>query len=91
MTTTAATQPDVRAVLYAEAAKVAAEQGKGALVPADDMPLLDSKLDSLAFAILVARMEEVTGVDPFAEGDGDFPATFGDLARAYSRALGQSA
>ena len=31
----------------------------------DDLVLLDSGLDSLCFAILVARLEDELGVDPF--------------------------
>jgi acyl carrier protein len=53
----------------------------------DDMNLLDSGLDSLCFAILVARLEDTLGVDPFtASDDVTFPVTLGDLVQAYENA-----
>ena len=54
---------------------------------ADDLVLLDSGLDSLCFAILVARLEQRLGVDPFsAAEDVYFPVTFGDFVRFYDEA-----
>ena len=48
--------------------------------------LLDSGLDSLGFAILVARLEDRLGYDPFATSDDvEFPVTFGDFVRFYDR------
>ena len=53
----------------------------------DDLNLLDSGLDSLCFAILVARLEDSLGVDPFtASDDITFPVTLGDLVQAYDNA-----
>ena len=44
----------------------------------------DTGFDSLAFAILVARLEDELGVDPFTiSQDAAFPATVGDFVRAY--------
>jgi acyl carrier protein len=49
--------------------------------------LLDSGLDSLCFAIVVARLENALGVDPFSEDeDARFPVTFGDFVRFYENA-----
>jgi hypothetical protein len=46
--------------------------------------LLESGLDSLSFAILVARLEDVLGVDPFtASDDVYFPVTLGDFIKFY--------
>lgn len=70
-----------------EIARVGAEQGK-ALPPLDgSLPLLDSGLDSLCIAILVARLEDRLGFDPFS-GDGPvtFPVTIGDFVAAYEHA-----
>jgi acyl carrier protein len=49
----------------------------------DDLKPLDSGLDSLSFAVLVIRLEETLGVDPFNEEQVTFPVTFGDLVSLY--------
>ena len=50
----------------------------------DDTVLLQSGLDSLGFAILVARLEEDLGYDPFIlRDDPSYPVTFGDFVRIY--------
>ncbi len=53
----------------------------------DNLVLVDSGLDSLCFAILVARLEDQLGVDPFTVSDDvQFPVTFGDFVRLYDNA-----
>lgn len=55
----------------------------------DDLVLLDSGLDSLGIAILVARLEDVLGIDPFAEFSSDeaaYPVTLGAFVNVYERA-----
>jgi hypothetical protein len=53
----------------------------------DDVSLLESGLDSLCFAVVVARLEDVLGVDPFSEAeDARFPVTLGDFIRFYENA-----
>jgi acyl carrier protein len=37
------------------------------------MGLLETGLDSLCFAIIVARLEDELGVDPFSVDDASFP------------------
>lgn len=66
---------------------VAREHNKE-LAPLDDgLVLVESGLDSLCFAILVARLEDHLGVDPFtASDDVEFPITFGDFVRLYDAA-----
>jgi len=50
----------------------------------DDLPLQDTGFDSLAFAILVARLEDDLGIDPFTIAeDAAFPSTVGEFVRAY--------
>ena len=67
--------------------QVAAEQKKPLQPLTDDLVLLNSGLDSLCFAILVARLEDEIGVDPFtASAEAFFPVTLGDLVQAYERA-----
>jgi acyl carrier protein len=77
----------VALTIMSELKKVAEEQ-KIRLAPlSDDLVLLDSGLDSLCFAILVARLEETLGVDPFTTSDDVvFPVTLGDFVRAYENA-----
>jgi acyl carrier protein len=65
-----------------------AEDNRTPLPPlTDDLVLLDSGLDSLAIAILVARLEETLGFDPFTESDDTaYPVTLGDFIRFYDHA-----
>lgn len=57
---------------------------------ADDLVLLESGLDSLGFAILVTRLEEDLGYDPFVLMDEPvYPRTLGEFVGIYQRyALG---
>jgi hypothetical protein len=52
----------------------------------DSLPLMDSGLDSLCFAMIVARLEEELGVDPFAATDVRFPVTVGEFIQCYESA-----
>ena len=62
--------------------QVAPEQNKALAPQSDDCPLSESELDSLYFAIIVARLEDVLGYDPFsAAEDIQFPVTVGDFVR----------
>jgi acyl carrier protein len=50
----------------------------------DDLSLHETGFDSLGFAILVARLEDDLGIDPFTiSEDAAFPLTVGDFVRAY--------
>ena len=50
----------------------------------DGLSLHETGFDSLAFAILVARLEDDLGIDPFTiSEDAAFPLTVGDFVRAY--------
>jgi acyl carrier protein len=73
--------------IQSEIQKVASEQNVALAPLSDDLNLLDSGLDSLCFAILVARLEDSLGVDPFtASDDITFPVTLGDFVQAYENA-----
>jgi acyl carrier protein len=51
---------------------------------ADNTVLLESGLDSLGFAILVARLEEELGYDPFVLMDQPvYPRTLAELIEIY--------
>lgn len=65
-----------------------AEQHKKSLAPlTDDAILLNTGLDSLCFAVLVARLEDRLGIDPFSASDDiAFPVTLGDFVRVYENA-----
>ena len=62
-----------------------AEEQQVALPPLDDDLLLhETGFDSLAFAILVARLEDDLAIDPFTiSEDAAFPLTVGDFVRVY--------
>ena len=62
-----------------------AREHRVALPPlSDGLPLLESGLDSLCWAIVIARMEEAAGFDPFSASERPlFPVTLGDFIRAY--------
>lgn len=52
----------------------------------DDTPLLETGLDSLSFAIVVARLEEELGYDPFVLMDEPFyPRTIADFVSIYEK------
>jgi acyl carrier protein len=65
-----------------------AEQYQKRLAPlSDGTVLMNSGLDSLCFAVLVLRLEERLGVDPFtASEEVRFPVTLGDFVRVYENA-----
>ncbi len=77
----------VRSLIAIEMQTVASQQNKSLAPLKDDLVLLDCGLDSLCFAILVARLEDELGYDPFStDDDVYFPTTFGDFVQFYERA-----
>ncbi len=77
----------VREVVLSQFQMVAAAQEKVIRPLTDDLVLLDSGLDSLCFAIIVAELEDSLGVDPFSSAEEVyFPVTFGDFVRFYETA-----
>jgi len=62
--------------------------GSELLVPElnDDVILLESGLDSLGFAVLVASLDETLEFDPFTMMDEPFyPSTFGEFVEIYEK------
>ena len=77
----------VRAAVISEIQQIAEDNNKNLPPLIDDLVLLDSGLDSLAIAILVARLEESLGFDPFTEADDvAYPVTLGDFISFYEQA-----
>jgi hypothetical protein len=77
----------VRSAVLDQFRLVAREQGKELGPLSDDLVLLESGLDSLCFAIVVARLEDSVGFDPFSVAeDVDFPVTLGDFVKFYEDA-----
>ena len=67
--------------------QVAANQELQLQALSDALPLLESGLDSLCFAIIVAELEDNLGLDPFSDADEVFfPVTFGDFVALYETA-----
>jgi acyl carrier protein len=57
----------------------------------DELVLIDSGLDSLCFAIIVAQLEDELGVDPFSDlEDAFFPVTFGEFVQIYEAAAARA-
>ena len=78
---------NIRSEIVDQFTQVARGQGLPLAPLTDDLELLDSGLDSLCFAILVARLEGQLGVDPFSTSeDAAFPVTFGEFVRLYENA-----
>ena len=79
----------VKAAVIAQIQQIAQDNHQQLPPLTDDLVLLDSGLDSLSIAILVARLEETLGVDPFSESDSTemaYPVTLGDFISFYERA-----
>ncbi len=74
----------VRLTIVSLMKEIAAEQNRRLPELTDDLVLHESGFDSLCFAILVARLEDKLGTDPFtAADDAFFPVTLGDFITAY--------
>ena len=77
----------VRSAVIEQFIQVAKEQNKPIGELTDGVILLDAGIDSLCFAIIVARLEDVLGVDPFAASDDFFfPTTMGEFIKLYENA-----
>ncbi|PPQ29664.1 acyl carrier protein [Rhodopila globiformis] len=77
----------VRPIILENIVRIAQQQKKPLAPLTDELPLLESGLDSLCIAILVASLDDSLGVDPFdRDGDVAFPVTIGDLIGLYEHA-----
>ena len=74
----------LRSAITAQFEQVALEQKRKLTPLLDNVKLLDSGLDSLSFALIVARLEDSIGFDPFdTDQNIRFPVTFGDFVQLY--------
>jgi acyl carrier protein len=75
----------VRTTIAEHFQKVAFETNRTLADLSDELPLRESGLDSLGFAMVVVRLDDLLGVDPFEGNEGafEFPLTYGDLVRLY--------
>jgi acyl carrier protein len=78
----------VRLTIVSQFEKIAREQRKTLAPLVDDLPLLDSGLDSLCFAILIARLEDEFSADPYSTSpQAPLLTTFGEFVKLYEDAL----
>jgi len=79
----------VRSQIIFQFQSVALEQKQDLPPLSDDLVLMDSGLDSLCFAVIVARLEDELGFDPFTVSEEiEFPVTFSDFVKIYQNAAG---
>lgn len=77
----------IKSTIISEIQRLAADEGKSLPSLTDELVLLELGLDSLAIAILVARLEEMLNLDPFTESDDIYyPVTLGDFIAVYEQA-----
>jgi acyl carrier protein len=77
----------VRTTIIEEIHRIAALHNKQLAVLTDSLPLLESGLDSLCLAVLVASLDDALEIDPFADDDElAFPVTLGDFIQLYENA-----
>jgi hypothetical protein len=81
----------IRMVVYDRVKSVAGQQRK--LLPplTDDLRMLESGLDSLCIAILIANLDDELNLNPFDADDVEIPVTLGDLVRVYENAAENAA
>ena len=76
----------VRGTIESEFQRVSREQKRNLAPLAENLKLVDSGLDSLSFALIVSRLEDALGFDPFDTADDlNFPVTFGEFVKLYDR------
>lgn len=78
----------IKSTIISQIQQIAAQEGKSLPPLTEDLVVWElSGFDSLAIAILVARLEETLGMDPFTDSDNvSYPVTIGDFIRAYEQA-----
>ena len=81
------TTSTIRSEIISQFIQVAEEHDNKLAPLTDDLELLESGLDSLSVAVIVARLENQLGIDPFNSSEEVlFPVTFGDFVKLYETA-----
>jgi len=77
----------IRATIASLFEEVSRDQVKDLAPLRDDLPLLESGLDSLCLAVIVARLDDDLGLDPFgSDEEVIMPSTFGEFVALYEHA-----
>jgi acyl carrier protein len=77
----------IKLMVISEIEQIADQHHKKLAPLSEESILINTGLDSLCFAVLIARLEDRLGIDPFSTVDAiDFPVTLGDLVRVYENA-----
>jgi acyl carrier protein len=76
----------IRSIIMTQIVEIAGQQKKQLGPLSDNLPLLESGLDSLCIAVLVATLDDRLGVDPFATDDSPLPVTVGQFISLYEHA-----
>lgn len=75
-----------REIILTHIEAIRAGKAKALLPLTDDLALLDSGLDSLGIAVLVTRLEDALGIDPFSDPAlTSPPVTLGEFIGVYER------
>ena len=76
---------NIRTIIIRELSGLIEEESGAVREISETDDLVDLGLDSLAFAVLLTRLEEFLGIDPFvAIEQGAPPRSVGDLLDAYT-------
>lgn len=77
---------EIRPTIVSELQALFEEDDLEAPELSDELVLLETDLDSLGFAVLVTRLDEVLGYDPFSLMDEPvYPSTFGEFVSIYEK------
>jgi hypothetical protein len=77
----------IRSTILAQIVEIAEHQKKRLAPLSDNLPLLDSGLDSLCIAVLVASLDDQLDLDPFSNSDNlTLPVTLGEFIALYENA-----
>jgi hypothetical protein len=73
----------VESITLLEIQRVAGKHQRRLAPLTHDLPLLNSGLDCLSLAVVVPRLDDQLGVDPFFSESVNFPVTLGDLGNSH--------
>lgn len=83
---------DIHTAVVGEIARLLTEDDKPVPAIGPDDGLIDLGLDSLSFAVVITRLEEILGHEPLdLIESGEYPRTVRELVAVYTRGSGESA